>query len=370
VVLNLTAHQARLLRMQAQQLTSPTEVSSPAQLLSQIFAVQAQNLGAAYQSMGVRSRGLTEAQIAHERQFGSEICWRWSLRGTLHLMTVEDARWFVPLMAKDLVAWDRLRLTQLGYNDHQAKTGVDLIRRQIEIHGEQSRAEIANLLRENKLPFEGQATVHILFKAVCEGGVCPGSDRGNKPTYTLFEKRYGSFKARPRTEAQTDLALRYLQAYAPARPEDFAIWSGIKISEVRALWPTLEDQLTAVQIEGTANWMLKKQKGWLENLDDKKPVLRLLPFFDTYLLGYANREQLIAKAHVAKIIKGGVIDSMVTLDGWIIGTWRLTPRKSSLELSVKYFEDQPAWLQSLVEAEAEQLGRFLDKKVSLQIPKL
>ncbi len=88
------------------------------------------------------------------------------------------------------------------------------------------------------------------------------------------------------------------------------------------MWPNLEDRLTAVQIEGAPNWMLKQQSDWLDQLDDQKPVLRLLPFFDTYLLGYANREQLIAKAHVAKIIKGGVIDSMVALDGWIIGTWK------------------------------------------------
>ncbi|TLM97515.1 winged helix DNA-binding domain-containing protein, partial [bacterium] len=226
LVINLTAHQARMLRMRAQHLASPLQATSPKKLLSEIFAVQAQNLGAAYQALGVRSRGLTEAQVAHERQNGSEICWRWSLRGTLHLMTVDDARWFVPFMAEDLVAWDRRRLTQLGYTEHQAKNGVELIRDQIERLGEQTRAEIANLLRENKLPYEGQATVHILFKAVCEGGVCPGSDRENKPTYTLFEKRYGSFKTRPRTEALTDLALRYLQAYAPARPEDFAVWSG------------------------------------------------------------------------------------------------------------------------------------------------
>ena len=131
------------------------------------------------------------------------------------------------------------------------------------------------------------------------------------------------------------------------------------------MWPNLEDRLTAVQIEGKLNWMLKQQSDWLDQLDDQKPVLRLLPFFDTYLLGYANREQLIAKAHVAKIIKGGVIDSMVALDGWIIGTWRVTPRKGSLALSVQYFEDQPVTLQPLVEAEAEQLGQFLNKKVTL-----
>jgi len=58
LTLNLTAQQARLLRMRAQHLASPTQQLTAGQLLTEIFAVQAQNLAAAYQSLGVRSRGL------------------------------------------------------------------------------------------------------------------------------------------------------------------------------------------------------------------------------------------------------------------------------------------------------------------------
>lgn len=365
MMLILTAHQARLLRLRSQQLASPTQKETANQLLTQLFAVQAQNLGAAYQSLGVRSQGLSEAQISHERQFGTEICWRWALRGTLHLMTVDDARWFVPLMADDLVARDRRRLEQLGYSDETAKQGVELIRSQIEKRGELTRAEIARLLQENNLPFEGQAIVHILFKAVCGFGVCPGADRGNQPTYTLFETKYGPFKPRPRETALAELALRYLAAYAPARPEDFTAWSGVKISEVRRLWFALEEKLLQVEIEGESSWMLRKQKSWLDELEKQAPVLRLLPYYDTYLLGYANRDLIIAKAHSRSVLKGGVIDAMVALDGWIIGTWKLTPRKGSLELSAQFFEEQPKNILPQIEAEAERLGQFLEQKVRL-----
>ena len=367
MTLNLTAHQARLLRTRAQLLASPTLKLTPGELLTNIFAVQAQNLGAAYQSMGVRSQGLTEAQLAHERQFDSEICWRWSLRGTLHLMTVEDARWFVPLMAEDLVSADQLRLKQLGYTDRLAEKAVDLVLHQIEQYGEQTREEIARLLKDNKLPFEGQATVHILFKAVWQAGVCPGADRGKKPTYTLFEKRYGAFKPRPRGEALAELVLRYLKAYSPARPQDFAVWSGVKISEVRSLWPGLQDQITEVEIEGAPNWMLNEQIHWVNELESQPSVVRLLPYFDTYLLGYAYRELTIPKAFTSRVLKGGVIDAMVALDGWIIGTWKLTSRRGGLDLSVQYFEEQPKKLQPLIEAEAKNLSRFLEKTVTFKV---
>ena len=366
--MTLTAHQARLLRMQAQRLSNPRPEQAPEEVLRQIFAVQAQELPASYLSLRARSGGFEADQVAHERQFGSEICWRWSLRGTLHLITVEDARWLIPLLSTDLVAWDRQRLTQLGHTEKTAQKGVEVIRRAIEQHGELSRAEIAQFLKDHNLPFEGQATVHILFRAVCEGAICPGADRGKKSTYILFEKRYGMLEPRPRVEALTELALRYLAAYAPARPEDFAVWSGVKISEVRPLWQSLADQILPVEVEGASNWILKSQATWLEGLENQPPVLRLLPRFDTYLLGYANRDNLIDPTLNQKLFKGGgTISAVVVLDGWVIGTWKTTSRGKGLELTVEWFKNQPDRLAPSIEAEAADIARFLTRPVTVKI---
>ena len=368
MTINLIAHQARLLRMRAQRLSTPEPAQAPEEVLRQIFAVQAQELPASYLSLRTRSGGFEAAQVEHERQFGSEICWRWSLRGTLHLITVEDARWLIPLLSTDLVAWDRLRLTQLGYTEKTAQKGVEVIQRAIEKHGELTRVEIAQFLKGHNLPFEGQATVHILFRAVCEGAICAGADRGKKPTYTLFEKRYGKLELRPRLDALTELALRYLAAYAPARPEDFAAWSGVKISEVRPLWQSLTDRMLPVEVEGMPNWILKSQATWLEGLENQPPVLRLLPRFDTYLLGYANRDNLIDPTLNKKLFKGGgTISAVAVLDGWVIGVWKTTPRGKGLELKVEWFDDQPDALIPTIEAEAADIARFLTRPVTVKI---
>lgn len=367
MTINLTAYQARLLRMRSQQLSTPRPEQTPKEVLRQIFAVQAQELPASYLSLRARSGGFTADQVEHERQFGSEICWRWSLRGTLHLITVEDARWLIPLFSTDLVAWDRLRLTQLGYTEKTAQKGMEVIRRAIEQHGELTRVEIAQFLKGHNLPFEGQATVHILFRAVCEGAICAGVDRVKKPTYTLFEKRYGALEPRPRVEALTELALRYLAAYAPARPEDFAAWSGVKISEARLLWQSLTDQILSVDVGKTPYWILSSQATWLESLENQSPVLRLLPRFDTYLLGYANRDNLIDPTFNKKLFKGGTISAVVLLDGWVIGVWKTTLKGKGLELAVEWFENQPDRLVSAIEAEATDIGRFLTRPVTVKI---
>lgn len=370
MTINLTAHQARLLRMRAQRLTNPRPVQPPEEVLRQIFAAQAQKLPASYLSMRARSSGFTAEQVAHERQFGSEICWRWSLRGTLHLVTVADARWLIPLLSADLIARDRLRLTQVGYTETTAQKGVELIRSAIQQHGELTRAEIAGRLKDQNLPFEGQATLHILYRAVCEGAICPGADRGNKPTYTLFEKRYGTLEPRPQTEALAELALRYLTAYAPARPEDFAVWSGVKISEVRPIWQSLTGQMLPVEIEGTPNWILQSQLTAMKTIERLSPTVRLLPRFDTYLLGYANRGLLIDPAFIQRIFIGGIIKPAVVLDGRVIGTWGTTRRGKALELTVEWFDHQPVNLLPAVEEEEADIARFLNKSITVKIQQL
>jgi hypothetical protein len=134
-----------------------------------------------------------------------------------------------------------------------AVQGVDLIRSQIEKQGELTRAEIARLLQENKLPYEGQAIVHILFKAVCGFGVCPGADRGNKPTFTLFETKYGSFKPRPREEA---LAMALVLAVcAPARRK---VWRGRCQNQRGSTSGRSEENYAG---RSGANWMLRRKVG-------------------------------------------------------------------------------------------------------------
>jgi hypothetical protein len=89
-------------------------------------------------------------------------------------------------------------------------------------------------------------------------------------------------------------------------------------------------------------------------------VVRLLPRFDIYLLGYRDRRRILAPELEAKIRPGGgILAANLLVDGRIAGTWSSKLRGKTLELSVQPFEELPARLLPVLEQEAERVGRFL-----------
>src|SRR4030067_550908 len=72
-----------------------------------------------------------------------------------------------------------------------------------------ARLEVAALRQAKRLPYAGQATVHLLYRAALEGLLCIGELRGSKPTYVSFESWTGGLQPVPSDDALSRLALRY-----------------------------------------------------------------------------------------------------------------------------------------------------------------
>ena len=102
----LSIQQIRQLRLKAQRLypQSAGLSASPAQVLKEVCGVQAQDLPAGLLSINARSRGLYKTEVEQARQVERSIAWTWCLRGTLHLVAAEDARWLVPFFGPGLIA--------------------------------------------------------------------------------------------------------------------------------------------------------------------------------------------------------------------------------------------------------------------------
>lgn len=364
----LSGDQTRRLRLRAQRLI-PQDARTPAgvaRVVSDVCGVQAQDLPAARLSIRARSAGLTAAQVEEERQEKRSIAWTWCMRGTLHLVSAEDAAWLVPLLGPAFITADRRRMSQLGWDEERTAAGIRLLTEALAKGGGLTRLEIINLLKENSLPFEGQAPVHLLYRAALEGRLCAGPDRGKKASYVLFEDWLGKPKPLPRPAALAKIARRYLAAYAPARPEDLASWSGLKIGEARQAWKLIGGELVEVEVAGQPARMLKTQLPWLDELTYDPPLVRLLPRFDTYLLGYADRELAVESAYARRVHPGGgVVNAALLVNGRVLGMWRTSRRKGRLEVAVEPFAALPGELQPLIEAEVADLGRFIGEEVVL-----
>ncbi|HUY78466.1 MAG TPA: winged helix DNA-binding domain-containing protein, partial [Ktedonobacterales bacterium] len=306
---SLSPNQIRLLRLRAQHLAPRLAVGGTASaiigaLVSTLGGVQAQEAPAAALAICVRSLGLGVADIERARVVDRSVVRLWAMRNTLHLVAAADLGWLLPLLGPIFIAGSRRRYAQLGLDEATCANGVRAIRELLAAHGPLTRAElVARLASDYHLRLEGQMTPHLIARAALDGYLCLGPDRGAKPTYALLDDWLGGAGWRdhtlPRDEAATELARRHLGAYAPATPEDFAAWSGLPMSEARAAWRRLGDQLIEVEADGRPMWMLATQAEWLDDALAgtmrpvwETPLVRLLPAYDASLLGYRKRDLL------------------------------------------------------------------------------
>ncbi len=234
--------------------------------------------------------------------------------------------------------------------------------------GPLTRAELVEQLASRGIRLEGQARPHLLSRAALEGVICFGPDRGAEPTYVLLSDWATLGPALPEHAAYVELARRYLGAYGPATPEDMAAWSGLPISRIRAAWRQIADQLMEVEIDNGSAWMLKSHVAWLDEPLFTDQVVRLLPAFDIYLLGYQKRD-LVVPDQFAKRVNagGGMLHPTLLVNGRVAGTWKSERRKSQLTVNVEPFEQLAPEVYPGLRGRDRDLARFLEVPIAMQV---
>jgi uncharacterized protein YcaQ len=234
-----------------------------------------------------------------------------------------------------------------------------------------TRAELVENLATNGIHLEGQARPHLLARAALEGLICLGPDRGAEPTYVLLNDWIGQEHTRnalSEDEAYTELTRRYLRAYGPATPADQAAWSGLSLSKTRAVWQRMAGELLELETASSPVWMLKTQSARLDELLAPTSIVRLLPRYDIYLLGYQKRDLAVSPQYAKRInAGGGVVHPTVLVDGRIVGTWKSKREKNRLVVMVESFERFAPEIDEGLELEVEDIGRFLGVEVRVEV---
>ena len=81
-------------------------------------------------------------------------------------------------------------------------------------------------------------------------------------------------------------------------------------------------------------------------------VVKLLGFFDTYLLGYRGRGLAVGAEHLSRVnAGGGMIRPVVSIDGLAVATWSWTRLSGGrgLEISVEAFPGMEGALSSVMD---------------------
>jgi hypothetical protein len=323
-----------------------------AAVVTHTAGVQAQDTAAARLAVRARSRNTTAADVRRASRERAVVR-TWLMRGTLHLVAAEDVRWMLGVFGPRNVAGGARRRRQLGLDDGTLSRAMDAIPRVLADGNPLSRAELVAALARRRVDVDpsGQAPAHLVAYAAAHGLICRGPDLdGDEPGYVLLDD-WVPAGHRP-ADPEAELARRYLGAYGPATAADFAAWSGLPAGTAKRAWA--EAGPSAKEAAPPAN----------EAPADAEPTVRLLGAFDTYLLGYRDRSLALDSRYAKRIqAGGGIIHPAVTVDGRVVGRWRLHRERG--ELTVEEFETPDPALEPALRAEAADIGRFLDREVSL-----
>ncbi|MHB1005388.1 MAG: winged helix DNA-binding domain-containing protein [Chloroflexota bacterium] len=332
------------------------------------LSLQAQDWPAA--ALGVRARtvGITAANVERALAEERSIVRAWLMRGTLHLVATEDYRWLLPLFGPVLIPGDRGRKAELGLDEATLAACVRAIPEILAGQGPAPRSTIVEALGRRGIRLDGQAGIHAIQRAALEGIVCRGPDRARKPTFVLTADWMGSLQPLPPDAALAELAYRYLRAFGPATPEDFAYWSGLPVGMSRQGWGKVAERLVRLETGSGHVWLPGEHADWLEEPPPAEPQVRLVPSFDSYLLAYRDRTLAVAAEHDQKFRPGGgLLRPLVLVDGLAAGSWRTEKRRESLLVTVEPFAELPSKVGEDIEREVADIGRFLGVEAELAL---
>ncbi|MGV3615729.1 MAG: winged helix DNA-binding domain-containing protein [Fimbriimonas sp.] len=321
-----------LRRLQNQGIASP-KGASPAQVVAHLGALQGQDYAGVKWSIGLRSSSATDREI--EQAFDqAKIVRTWPMRGTLHVVAAEDVRWILRLLEPRIRAKNKGRYGQLGLDESTLARATDVMGRALEGGMHLTRAELAAELERSGIDPAGQRMAYLLQQAGIERVLCFGVRRGKEFTFTLLDDWVPIKPAElSRDEALATLALRYFSSRGPATDRDFAYWSGLSLTEVRAGLESVASRLRKEALDGRTFW------GPIYEPERDAARVHALPGFDEFYLGYQDRSAVIDGADEPKIVPGGngVFNSMIVSDGRIVGTWRRTIKSRTVEIEASPF---------------------------------
>jgi hypothetical protein len=321
----------RLLALQAQEPASPYLA-----LWNRLSAFDPQALDAAFRSFAIVKAPL--------------------MRITLHAVAAEDRAPFHDAMRANLRAARlgdaRFRSTGLSVDEADALVPqlVEFARRP------RTKDEIEALLAERlgATPEPGVWWALRTFAPLVHAPTAGPWSFGRVPTFTAPPDA----QARGEPEAAVrQLLLRYLEAFGPASPQDFAQFALLRQPAVR---PALEALAgTLVELEGPDGVTLYDVVGAPLPGGDAPAPPRLMAMWDSVLLAYADRSRIVPPGYRPHVVRrNGDVLPTVLVDGYVAGVWR--PQGGGIEVTAFHALDEDAW--DGIEREAADLVAFLSAR--------
>jgi Winged helix DNA-binding domain len=280
----------------------------------------------------------------------------WLMRGTVHLVAADDYGWMRPLFGAGTARYARRRLGQLGMEAATVDRALGAIEKMLRADGMITRPELVDRLAAAGIEVAAETRVHLMTLAVVEGLACIGPDVGGAGSLALASDWLGRGDGGPRRfdreTALAELARMYLRAFAPASERDFAKWAGLPLGQCRIGLERIAPELVELDASLIVLRCTKLRA-------PRAPLVRLLPAFDTYLLGYESRAHAVDAAGERRILPGGgVLRPTICVDGRLVGLWSSKRSGDRLAIDLEPFEPLDEAVLAAIQAEVADIGRF------------
>jgi hypothetical protein len=331
---------------------------SAADVVRLLTCVQSQEYAHALWSLGMRTSGLTVADVQAEFDRGAFLRTH-ILRPTWHFVAAEDIRWILKLTAPRVQRLNQIIYRREGLDPATLERGAALIVDELRGGRFRTRTELAQALADRGLVSQRLRLAYIVMNAELEGLICSGPLRGAQQTYALLDERAPPNSAKAGDAAE--LAYRFFLGHGPASIQDLARWSSLTVVQCREAVDAVKDRLECATVEGVDLWF-----GPETPPATAAPRVLLLPLYDEVTLSYPAINFLPASGHPHQpgedLFVGCVIIAETN-----VGLWRRTFKGSKMIMEVTLAPGVLARSRSLIETAAAGLASFAGKELELMI---
>jgi hypothetical protein len=340
-----------LRRLAQQRLTQKNQLATPAEVVSWLGAVQAQDYQGAKWALALRLREVSDAAI--ERAFAEGTILRTHvMRPTWHFVAPADVRWLLELTASRINGGNARMYRQYEVDDALLARSKDVIASALQGGRCLTRAELAAALAEAGIAATGLRLGLIVHRAETDALICSGPRRGKQLTYALLDERAPQARWLSRDEALAELTRRYYTSHGPATAHDFAWWSGLTVADARAGIAMAGSALAQEVIEGRDYWLAATPPA-----PDPFEEALLLPTFDEFLVGYAAFD--VTRRGGRPMGEVSPFDGALVVGGRVVGSWRRALQKETVVVAVTPFAPLTDDEREAVYAAAQRYGEYV-----------
>lgn len=286
---------------------------TPVEAMRAAVAMQGQDLPAVLRAIAVRSApgtALADVRAAFDR---GELVRSWAMRGTLFATTPADLAVLHAHTGERMARQELRHLQDREVDEATAEGALDVAERALSA-GPMPRAALLAAWEAAGIGTGGGRGYHLLALMAVRQRVRMGPFAGAEQ---LLVGGAAPAVADPEA-ALVELVGRMVAARGPIRDDDVAWWLGLPKVPVRAA-AAAASGLEPVLVDGVPMRMAA-------GLEPRgRSGVLLVPGFDEWLLGVADRSLVLTPAAFELVVPGGngVFRPCILLDGRVVGTWRL-----------------------------------------------